>query len=341
MEKLISNRCNIVESVPESYIFPPERRPGNQVVPPCNTIPVIDFQGLHPMELQHQIMKASQDYGFFQLINHGVSLELMKDALIVGKEVFELPEKDKEKFYSVDPKQNCGFKTSIDYNNEKVHYWRDNFRHPCHPVEDHIHRWPSNPPRYREVFGRYSIEVRKLGLQILDLICEGLGLESGYFREGLSQNQLMSINHYPACPDPSLVLGLPKHGDPFLLTLLNQGEVSGLQVLKDQQWLSVEPLPNAFVVNINHLLQIISNGKLKSADHRVVASSVERTTVVSFIQPGIDSCIEPAKSLVNESSNPPLYKSFTFSDFMTTYTTALFEGKDELEHYMIIPSQAS
>ena len=33
----------------------------------------------------------------------------------------------------------------------------------------------------REVAGKYSVEVRKLSLLLLDLICEGLGLESGYF----------------------------------------------------------------------------------------------------------------------------------------------------------------
>lgn len=101
------------------------------------------------------------------------------------------------------------------------------------------------------------MEVRNLGLRILDLICEGLGLELGYFRGGLSEGHLMLVNHYPPCPDPTLVLGLPKHGDPNLITLLNQGDVPGLQVWKDEQWVMVEPIPYAFVVNINHMLQVL------------------------------------------------------------------------------------
>lgn len=109
---------------------------------------------------------------------------------------------------------------------------------------------------HREVFGQYSVEVRNLGLQILDLVCEGLGFEPGYFGGELSWGQIMGVNHYPRCPDPTLVLGLPKHGDPYIITLLNQGDVPGLQVLKDEQWVAVEPLPNAFVVNINHMLQV-------------------------------------------------------------------------------------
>jgi isopenicillin N synthase-like dioxygenase len=264
-----------------------------------------------------------------------VSEELMKDVLVVAKEFFDLPLEEKERFYSEDPNQTCRLKTSIDFAKEKVHFWRDSLRHPCHPLEEHIQQWPENPARYREVFGSYSVEVRKLGLRILDLICEGLGLEAGYFRGGLSHGQTMSINHYPQCPDPTLVLGLPKHGDPYTLTLLNQGDVPGLQVLKDEQWVAVKPLPNAFVVNINHMLQIISNGKLKSADHRVVVSSnVARTTIASFIHPSLDVLIEPAKSLVSEA-NPPLYKCFTFEDFIPTYTIGTHEGKDPLECLMI------
>ena len=65
----------------------------------------------------------------------------------------------------------------------------------------------------------------------------------------------MSIGHYPPCPDPSLTLGLPKHSDINLITLLLQ-EMEGLQVLKDGQWLAIKPLPNAFVVNIGHTLQV-------------------------------------------------------------------------------------
>ena len=81
MHKLLSNRCTTLHStVPESYILPPERRPS--AVPPCKTIPVIDLRGLNcdRTNLVQQIIKASQEYGFFQVINHCffflVSLEL-------------------------------------------------------------------------------------------------------------------------------------------------------------------------------------------------------------------------------------------------------------------------
>ncbi|XP_052169944.1 2'-deoxymugineic-acid 2'-dioxygenase-like isoform X2 [Diospyros lotus] len=329
MDSLISSRGKM-QSVPESYNLPPETRPGDLVAPLLKTIPVIDLEtlGPHRNELIQHIIKASQEYGFFQLTNHGVSEELMNDVLTMGAEFFNLPEKDKARYYSERSQspEVCRLKTSNDYADEKVHFWRDNFRHPCHPLEDYIQHWPENPPRYREVVGRFSVEVRRLSLRLLNLICEGLGLEQGYFEERFCHGHLLSINHYPPCPDPTSVLGFTKHADPFLITFLNQGHVPGLQVLKDREWLGIEPLPNAFVVNINHMLQVISNGKLKSPDHRVVTNSkAARTTVVSFILPSSDCLIEPPKSLVNEH-NPAVYRTFKFGDFLKTFYLDVREG---------------
>lgn len=80
------------------------------------------------------------------------------------------------------------------------------------------------------------------------MISEGLGLELGYLDGELSKIQLMSVNHHIPCPDPSLTLGMPEHCDPNLISMMHQGDVSGLQIFKDGQWIAVEPLPHALVV---------------------------------------------------------------------------------------------
>lgn len=105
--------------------------------------------------------------------------------------------------------------------------------------------------------GEYVREVGKLGSGILELICEGLGLEPGYFANKLSEQQVMAVHHYPPCPDPSLTMGTRKHSDPGLITLLLQGNVPGLQVLKDGKWIGVEAIPHAFVINIGTQLQVL------------------------------------------------------------------------------------
>ncbi|KAI3460952.1 hypothetical protein Pfo_017615 [Paulownia fortunei] len=58
--------------------------------------------------------------------------------------------------------------------------------------------------------------------------------------------------------------------------------------------------------------QIISNGKLRSAEHRVVTNPDEAgTAIATFINPAPDCMIEPAQVLVS-GSNPPLYPPLSF-----------------------------
>jgi len=110
---------------------------------------------------------------------------------------------------------------------------------------------------FSEVVGKYTEELRKLGLKLLELFCEGLGLNTEYFCGELSQNPVVLSHYYPPCPEPSLTLGTSIHKDPNLLTiLLQQVGINALQVFKDGEWFGVEPIPNAFVVNIGIVFEV-------------------------------------------------------------------------------------
>ncbi|CAK7346428.1 unnamed protein product [Dovyalis caffra] len=329
MEKFISGWCDI-NSVPESYILPPEIRPGNYVVPQCDTIPLIDLGGgllgnCDRVKVVQQIVKASQEYGFFQTKKGS--------ALMTRNKVADYPQA-----LTIFRKKYTTGETTCDINAILLRNTSIFGPKSLLIIGKHNSALPRPCCNRKKVVGKYSVEVRKLSLLLLDLICEALGLECGYFSENaLSQVQLMSINHYPPCPDPSLTLGLPKHSDVNLFNILLQGEVPGLQVLKDGNWLAVEPLPTAFAITIGYMLQVISNGKLKSVDHRVVTNSkVARTTVGTCIFPSSDSRIVPAKALV-DNCHPPLYKSFIFKDFSDTYISDIRNGIPPTERYKLQP----
>ncbi|KAK8682203.1 hypothetical protein V6N13_054596 [Hibiscus sabdariffa] len=60
-------------------------------------------------------------------------------------------------------------------------------------------------------------------------------------------------------------------------------EIGGLQVLYEDQWIDVPPVPGALVVNIGDMLQLITNDKFKSVEHRVLANTEgPRVSVASF-----------------------------------------------------------
>ncbi|MBA0820225.1 hypothetical protein Gohar_027825 [Gossypium harknessii] len=337
MERLVSNWYNH-RALPESYICPPETRPGKLSIPSGDTIPVVNLGEalINRSNTILNVLRASQEFGFFQVVNHGVSEKVLNDTMNVVEEFFKMPMEEKASLYSEDPNKVCRLYTSnINYGTEKYHFWRDILKHHCHPLDDCIKLWPQKPTRYRDVIRTFSVEGKKVGLTILELLTEGLGLESGYFKKDLSEAMLLVANHYPPCPDPSLTLGLPKHCDPNLITILLQGHTFGLQVFKDGQWIGVQPLPNALVVNIGHQLRIVSNNKLKSAEHRAVTNSkVARTTVGLFISSSEDSIIEPAKSLTN-AAQPPLYRAFRYKEFLSYYFSMMGDTELALQPFKL------
>lgn len=318
MALLVTSWSNGVQYVPKDYIMPPERRAGDFVTI-NKDIPVINLQN-DRSDIVQQITKACQEFGLFQVINHGVPDEMMADIRVLYDEFFNMPVEDKLGVYAEKFGNGCTLYTSgLNYAKEDVHYWKDTLKHDCHPLEEHAPSWPEKPTRYREEVGKYSIEVRKMGFKILELIAEGLGLNKGHFEE-VGQAQSMAINHYPPCPDPSLAMGIGGHTDPNLITFLQQDHY-GLQIQKDGQWMGIEPIPNAFVVNLGYQLQIISNGMLKSAEHRgVLNSTASRTSIVTFFGPNrtLPLVVEPAKELVT-STTPQVFKPYLYNEFIAEY----------------------
>jgi isopenicillin N synthase-like dioxygenase len=63
---------------------------------------------------------------------------------------------------------------------------------------------------------------------------------------------------------------LPPHTDRCVLTILHQAQKGGLQIWFKEQWVSLPPIKNTFMVNIGDVLQEWSAGLLKSTRHQVV-----------------------------------------------------------------------
>lgn len=64
--KFVSN-WESLKSVPESYVCPPEKRPGNVVVSMEKAIPMVDLSSHDRALLVRKILDASKEFGFFQV----------------------------------------------------------------------------------------------------------------------------------------------------------------------------------------------------------------------------------------------------------------------------------
>ena len=65
------------------------------------------------------------------------------------------------------------------------------------------------------------------------------------------------MNFYPPCVEPERVIGLNQHADTSGITLLLEcGDMTRSQVLKDENWVNVEPVNGAIVINLGHIMEV-------------------------------------------------------------------------------------
>ncbi|KAL9227589.1 hypothetical protein vseg_003262 [Gypsophila vaccaria] len=303
--------------VPDTYKWPSEMVPEAEGKVELPTIDMQDEKNL----VQH-IMKALQEYGCFQVINHGISREQMDDVNEMFKAIHNLPREEIDKLNREQDQDNsvCHYYTSsVNFHREPTHYWRDVLKQACSPLEECVPFWPKNPHRYREIVKPYIVALKEMGLKILQSAAQGLGIEENYFENELTETNVFYLNSYPACPDPSSTIGLARHNDPSLLTILHSGRVSGLQLLKDGRWLGVDTPHYGFTVFVGNIFQAVTNGKVKAPVHYVRNTTEARTSEAFFISPKIGYPVKPAKRLLEAENALPLYKPFTYEEFIETF----------------------
>ncbi|KAM0003069.1 putative flavanone 3-dioxygenase [Helianthus debilis subsp. tardiflorus] len=330
-----------IDHVPSNYIRPVSERPNLQDVYD-DPIPLIDLNDLCGPNRSHvvdQIGLACRKYGFFQVKNHGVPESTIANMMQIAREFFKLPEQERLKTYSDDPKRTTRLSTSFNIRTEKVANWRDFLRLHCYPIQDYINEWPTNPAHFRAHVAEYSHSTRDLALRLVDAISESLGLEKDYINKQLGKHgQHMALNYYPPCPQPDLTYGLPGHTDSNLITILLQDEVPGLQVMRDGHWVAVRPIPNTFIINIGDQMQVISNDKYKSVLHRAVVNcDRERLSIPTFYCPSPDAMIGPAPELVS-LDEPAVYREFTYGDYYDKFWNKGLASVNCLDMFMATSS---
>ncbi|KAL0316405.1 UNVERIFIED_CONTAM: putative 2-oxoglutarate-dependent dioxygenase [Sesamum radiatum] len=94
---------------------------------------------------------------------------------------------------------------------------------------------------------------------------------------------------------------------------------------------TVNPIPNAFIINLGDQLQVVSNGNYKSVEHRVIVNSVkERVSLALFYNAKGDVLMKPAEQLVTKD-HPPLYPPMTFDEYRLYIRTRGPSGKSQVD----------
>ncbi|MCD7460160.1 hypothetical protein HAX54_042969 [Datura stramonium] len=305
-------------------------------------VPVIDMKKLlenntgdddDDSELK-RLHLACKEWGFFQLVNHGVSSLLLEKVKSEIQAFFQLPMEEKKKLEQEEGDLE-GYGQAYVVSEEQNLDWGDMLYMitlPTHLRKPHL--FPKLPPSLRDALEQYSAELQELSMKIIYKMARALGMQAEDMHVLFEEDgtQMMRLNYYPPCPQPEYVTGLCPHSDPTgLAILLEVNEIEGFQIKKGGAWIPTQCISDAFLVNIGDILEIVTNGTYKSIEHRVTVNEVkERISIATFLSPKLNGDLGPAPSLLTPQT-PAQYRRIGVVDYFKGSFSRELVGKSYID----------
>ncbi|TKY65442.1 Gibberellin 3-beta-dioxygenase 4 [Spatholobus suberectus] len=282
-------------------------------------IPILDLsQPLQPSSLS-SLYKASKDWGFFHIINHGISKDLCSQLQSLSNHLFGLPSHTKLRLgpFSSLKSYTPYFIASPFFESLRVN--GPNFYVSANSSAEIL--FDKKDSKFSLIIQEYCSKMEELSKRILKLVLMGIGdvIERKFYDSEFKKcHGYLRINNYSAQEImEDQVEGLGMHTDMSCITILYQDEIGGLQVRSHEgEWIDICPSEGTLVVNIGDMLQAWSNDKLRSSEHRVVLKHhVNRFSLAFFWCFEDDKVILAPDEVVGEG-NKREYKPFVCLDYL-------------------------
>jgi isopenicillin N synthase-like dioxygenase len=174
-------------------------------------------------------------------------------------------------------------------------------------------------PGITAVLQRFHTNLADLQRRFLRVIATGLGVHVDFFDAVVRDAPTLTrAIHYP--PMVSAPAGghvwAAAHGDINLITALPRATAAGLQVLVEGAWVEAVAPKGQVIINSGLMLERMSNGRIPTGWHRVMApegSSRSRLSVVQFCHPTPSTVLSPLASCVN-GENPQRFAALQAAD---------------------------
>lgn len=273
-------------------------------------IPIVDFAGAYSKRAADRdsvaaaIHRACRETGFFYVVNHGVSADLIARQFACSRAFFALPLEEKLKIdigkvanmrgyegmqaQTLDEGSPPDLKEGLMIGREiGPDHW---FVRQNAPFEG-ANQWPEGLPGFKAQMLDYMDHMIVLGRRLAAMLARSLDLQEDYFADGLEEPSVtVRLLRYPPHPETALYnqLGSGAHTDWGLLTILLQDSCGGLEVkTASGDWIRADPVEGAFVVNLGDMVPRLTGGLYKSNLHRVLnnQSGRDRYSVPTFFNP--------------------------------------------------------
>eukprot|EP00803_Ostreobium_quekettii_P005587 evm.model.scf_444.4 EVM.evm.TU.scf_444.4 scf_444:29732-31101(+) len=292
-------------------------------------------------EVVRQIGLACRQWGFFQIVNHGVPEDLLVSFDAQTRAFFDAPRGVRAAIMR-SPDNPRGY---FDHEfTKRVRDWKEGFEfgRPGRHEVDGENRWPDADalPGFPDTMTRYFDAVTGLAAALMAAMARSLGLEPRTFERVLGEmhSSYARLNYFPACPNPEKHYGISHHKDAGMLTVLRQDNVGGLQVEKGGEWVDIPPIEGAYVINVGDMMQIFSNDEIRSPNHRVLAPrGRKRYSAPYFYNPAYDTVCAPLGGLVRPD-RPAVYRPCRWGEFRGKRVAGNLRDlgvEVQIEHYRI------
>lgn len=312
-----------------------------------DSVPVIDASRLPEPDALRAIDRACRDWGFFQVVSHGIDDAAVAALQREMRAFFALPVETKRRVERSEENPWGFFDRELTKNaRDRKEVFDCGPRHDTGPPTP----WPSVSPGFRPAVAGFMEGCEGLAFRLLAAISTNLGMPADHLARAFrpEHTSFLRLNYYPVSDEPthfgdplastSDAFGVHHHTDAGALTLLLQDDVPGLEVEREGRWHLVEPRADALVVNIGDIVQVWSNDRYRAALHRVRASGDQpRYSAPFFFNPSYESCYAPLPT-TSGAGAPARYRPIRWREFRTLRAAGDYQDCGEevqIAHYRI------
>jgi isopenicillin N synthase-like dioxygenase len=313
-------------------------------------------------ELQ-RLRQAVERWGFFELQGHGIGTQHMQALFAAQRAFFALPDAQKLSLRRTETnargynpreltKNQIDAKEVLDFGHKPDPAADDDA--PVNRVVDGWNQMPEDAYICAPIWDWFGL-CEPLAIEVYGWLLGAMGASDDLASLTRGHTSFLRLNAYSDAhrltqsqskgPDSPVPLGIHRHTDSGLLTLLVENGHHALQVLHDRQWHMIEPAPNAFIVNTGDMLQVLSNDRFVAPEHRVLGSvcSQYRFSAAYFFNPPYAQVIEalpckPVDFSGHSNDDKPRYRGFTWEEFRSRRGAGDYQDLGEevqISHYRI------
>ena len=141
-----------IKDLPANYVKDEDERPNVAYNDFSKEVPVISLAnaeagGEERAQLLRELRAACEEWGMFQIIDHGVPRELNSQIMSSSQDFFSLSVEEKRQ-YAIKAGQFVGYGNGSFINDDPLMDWRELYVAACAPARD-IHSWPAKPVQFR------------------------------------------------------------------------------------------------------------------------------------------------------------------------------------------------